>query len=108
MYTELKRYEKNQLARKFYYYLNYQYSSGGPGMTQKKWKKILKDENDDLDITHCLMWDKCYTSIFAILFKTYGVFRVVDESVTPHLYDIVNNLEHLIEEFQPEQLEIKY
>ena len=99
MYIELSRFEKITLASKFYYNLNYQYSSCDEGLTQKKWIDILRNENEDMSITDVDMLDRDYASIFALLFKTLGAFRVVDRSCKPHKYDIINNLDHLIEDY---------
>ena len=99
MYTDLKRFEKLYIARKFYYYLNYQYSSGTLGLPMNRWLKVLEKINEENHITTCLMWDTSYRSIFDILLKYYHVFEITDKSSKPLLYDIINNNESIIEEF---------
>ena len=47
MYTDLKRFEKLYLARKFYYQLNYEYSNGSLGCPMSQWLKILEKMNEE-------------------------------------------------------------
>tara|TARA_R110000782_G_scaffold22784_1_gene60067 strand:+ start:5628 stop:5936 length:309 start_codon:yes stop_codon:yes gene_type:complete len=91
MYTDFTRKEKLFIAKKFYLYLNAEYSQGTIGLPMSKWIKILKKLNEDYDITTCLMWNTSYRSVFDILLKHYHVFEISNENVKPYLYDIINN-----------------
>tara|TARA_R110002167_G_scaffold83974_2_gene228378 strand:- start:131 stop:442 length:312 start_codon:yes stop_codon:yes gene_type:complete len=99
MYTDLKRSEKLLIARKFYLHLNSMYSSGTLGLPMSKWLNLFQRLNEDFDISNCIMWDTSYRSLFDILLKHYHVFEITDNNTTPYLYDIVNNKNIVLEEF---------
>jgi len=98
MYIDLSHKEKKIIAKKFYLYLNAEYSRGTLGLPMGKWINILEKINEDYDIYNGLMWYSSYRSIFEILLKHYHVFEISDENVKPYLYDIINN-DMILEEF---------